>query len=184
MIASAQSSDMSWNTICFSRGSTVDTPLQSLLVELEQNIRARPEAMHPPLRPPARTIDLDAIEATLGFALLPDVKHLYQWHDGSEARSDSFQIAEGFIFLPLAGATAEWEMLNSLVAEMFSSPREGDWYFKSVWLPIGSSFAGSRLVVDHESGIHQGSVFPIEHGNGARRDKAWPNIRAVLEELM
>ncbi|GGQ72286.1 SMI1/KNR4 family protein [Couchioplanes azureus] len=140
-------------------------------------------AVQSTLPAPASSAQLDHLQALTGIGLLPQVEQLYRWHNGSAGLPQPFWLAPDHGFLTLDDALDEWRTYNQVVADTFSDPSEAAWLWSREWLPIGSAWAGSILVVDHSPGPGQGSVFTVQHGTGARRNLGWPSIAVLLHEL-
>lgn len=154
--------------------------LEAILHDIETTLASGAPEMHSSLRSSAATDQLDALERAFGHTLLPEIRTLYSWHDGAEGGIDAFPLSDDFIFISMSQSVSEKSTMDQIVGETFVNPQDAEWLWRSMWLPIGSSYAGSLLVVDHHPGEACGQVFPVEHGNGARLDRAWHDIAALL----
>lgn len=156
---------------------TILDRIVSVLSEHESNVLGS-------LRPPASREELTDLELLFGADLSSEVRDLYLWHNGADGVVEAFQLADDFVFISTLQAAAERTTMNHVISDILPNPADAARFWRPTWLPIGSSSAGSLLVVDHEPGDTYGTVFPFEHGNGARRDRGWPDLTATLNESL
>ncbi|WP_433262090.1 SMI1/KNR4 family protein [Micromonospora vinacea] len=149
------------------------------LAKLEQWLRQRSPTTWASLRPPAT---LDAIDSTahqIGVRILPDLKRLWRWHDGSEgALVAGVPLQPGHYLLGVNGALVEWHGRTD-VAGYSGDSRS----WSPQWLPITSDGAGNHFVVDHRPGPELGSVFVADLQNGPMRHRGWPSLADLVRDL-
>jgi cell wall assembly regulator SMI1 len=146
------------------------------LARIEQWLETHAPVTRGYLNPPATEADLDQAEAVTGLHLLPAVRQLYLWHNGSGGPARPVWLAPDFSFMSLADALQHWTMWRDITAGEPDSP-----YLQ--WFPIADAFTGDYLAVDHHADL-AGSVVPILMGDRARRDQAWPSLEALAENLL
>jgi cell wall assembly regulator SMI1 len=162
----------------------VQEQLRTVLDHITEALTNRRSPILASLRPPASTGQLADLESRLGTPLLPEIRDLYLWHDGTTGIVDAFQLNDDFVFISTAQATTEHETMTQIARDLFPDPHAAERLWRPTWLPIGSSYAGSLLIADHTPGDTFGSIFPYEHGNGARHDRGWPDLTTLLNELL
>jgi len=109
------------------------------------------------LAPPATESDLDVAEATLGYALPPDLHALYLLHNGQSPSGHG--LLGGLPFLPLDRALDEWTTWRQYETAAhngsYSSVPRGavaETYTHAGWFPIARDGGGNNLAVDMAPG--------------------------------
>ncbi len=128
--------------------------MKQLLREIIELLRADLPALKASLNPPATETELREAEEELGMVLPPDLKELYQIHNGESEGGPGLFF--GLPFLSLADLLSEWRIWAGLEAEYaavgdhYSVP--AGWikerYINRNWLPISKDWGGNHLGLD------------------------------------
>ena len=109
------------------------------------------------LAPPATDSALDVAEATLGYALSPDLRALYRLHNGQAG--DAHGLFGGLTFLSLDQALAEWRTWRQFETGAYDSNYSSvplgavvETYTHVGWFPFTRDGGGNNLAVDTSPG--------------------------------
>jgi cell wall assembly regulator SMI1 len=153
------------------------------------------------LRPPATARALDAVEASIGFALPADARELYLTHDGQKA-GDAPGLFLGSNFDPLDRALTNWRLWREFTkhdTEEFAVPGTGaaftdasraavrQAFSNSQWFPISGdgSTGTAQLNIDMDP-APPGVRGQVIYSNNEDYDRfAWaPSVTAFLDRIV
>ena len=105
------------------------------------------------LAPPATDSDLDVAEATLGYALPPELRALYSLHNGQSSAAHG--LLGGLQLLPIEKAIGEWTTWRQFETTEYDSSYSSvplgavvETYTHAGWFPIARDGGGNNLAVD------------------------------------
>ncbi|MEQ4306205.1 SMI1/KNR4 family protein [Plantactinospora sp. B6F1] len=149
------------------------------LARLERWLRENSPTTWEALRPSAALADIDLASHRFGLRLLPDLKRLWLWRDGSAGGIlNGLPLQPGHYFLGVGGALDEWRSRTD-VSRSHGDSRS----WSPQWMPITSDGAGNHLVVDHRPGADSGSVFLADLQNGPMSHRSWSSLGDLVDSL-
>ncbi|PKL74365.1 MAG: hypothetical protein CVV27_20870 [Candidatus Melainabacteria bacterium HGW-Melainabacteria-1] len=121
------------------------------------------------LRPGLKPDKIEKRAKQLPFALPPEIKALYELHDGLK---DNAPLFTSFTFLPLGEVVAEYELACEM-AEDFEPPDDAETqdpeaYWKPSWLPL-FGFQGDYYLIDAALGLRS----PVYYRVGTEPALPW-----------
>ena len=146
------------------------------LARIEQWLTAHAPGTLATLNPPATLDALDQAESVIGTRLLPDLKRVYLWHNGAGCLTRPFWLIPDYSLMELARVTAQWQLWQEITADDPDQPYRR-------WVPIATAFTGDFIAIDHGRDA-AGTACPVYKDDGPNRDRSWPSIAAVLDELL
>lgn len=154
----------------------MDKTMDELLRELEaETLRNQPEAaalLHPGISEAALT----EVEAGLETPLHPEIRALYQWHDGMDGAADLFP---GYEFIPLEEAVRERQVANEEYRlrglELFMTHEKN-------WLAVFMDPAGDGYFYDFKTEYSSGGVFFVFREADYRIN--FPSLRNLLAAII
>ena len=149
------------------------------LVQLERWLATHAPTTLQGLRPGATLDVLDQAAGNMQVRLLPDLRRLWLWHNGSSGNIlDGLPLQPGHYFLTTDQAIDEWHSRTEINGGLGNSRS-----WSSEWIPISTDTAGNHIVVDHGTDGQPGSVFIADIQNGPMRHRGWPSLSEMIDSL-
>jgi cell wall assembly regulator SMI1 len=122
--------------------------MQMVLPELEAQWVRLGAPIAERLRPGLTSVELDAIQQSLGFPLPHELRELWAWHDGSEVVMPHCEIGPGgYTFLTAAQTVEQYQFNREAHPEAEAEEDAPDMYWHDGWLPFMMQDA-QRVYVD------------------------------------
>ncbi|GIF06972.1 SMI1/KNR4 family protein [Actinoplanes siamensis] len=147
----------------------------AVLSEIEGWLARHAPRTHTMLNPPATPDQLGALEAALGFPLLPEVVAALRWHNGTSEDSGGFELVPTYWMVGAEDIANDARRLNSSAAEY----DRDDWSER--WVPVGADRCGAYVLVDHNVGEERGRVFTWDPESGER--DSWSSLEELYSDL-
>ncbi|GAA4608992.1 cell wall assembly regulator SMI1 [Actinoplanes octamycinicus] len=147
----------------------------AVLSDLEGWLARHAPRTHAMVNPPATPDQLGALEAALGFPLVPEVGAALRWHNGTEEDSGGFELVPTFWMLSAESIAADARRLNASAAAY----ARDEWSDR--WVPVAADRGGAYVLVDHGDSPDRGRVFTWDPESG--EGDSWSSLADLYSEL-
>jgi cell wall assembly regulator SMI1 len=144
--------------------------VRARLTELGELVQYKAPGTYASLRPGATPDAYTELSSRLPEPLHPDLVALWNWHNGTDQRAGSFELAPLFVFHDLAATTRFWDLRQTIKQQFPHSP------WRPAWVPIGSDGCGGFLVIDH--------IPQSQHRVFLARSDAGESVHLVADSLL
>ncbi len=144
---------------------------------------------------PATSVDLDAVESTVGAALPVDLRTWYRINNGIGHRGAFGRLLPpGYNPLPCAEIVKTWRQRKSIDsslgfdvaahhAQAAAPAGTAATQFLPSFVPFAEDGRGQSMVVDLRDGSARGSVSIWDPENGGLNTPLWPGVAAMLSDV-
>jgi hypothetical protein len=150
--------------------------LTAVLSEIDDWLARHAPATAAMLHPPATPSQVEALEASLGPALLPEVATVLRWHNGTVEDIGGFELAPTYWLFDAGTVARDALRLNANAAQF---DQDG---WDDRWVPLAADRCGGYLLVNHEQGADRGKVDLWDPENGPP-SAIWSGLEELCSEL-